>query len=70
MATFCYNCAQLVLPVKDMAIARTRYENVLGFETVFLNKDDDDPVGNFATLNKDTARIMLILDEGGEHTLA
>lgn len=60
MADYHYNSAQLVLPVNDMTAARTWYEDRLGFETVFLNSDDDDPDGNFATLIGDTARLMLI----------
>jgi len=66
MADFHYNSAQLVLPVNDMTAARTWYEGGLGFRTVYLNSDEDDPEGNFATLIRDTARVMLIQDEEGE----
>lgn len=61
---FKFNSAQLVLPVSDVTAARSFYQDRLGFETIYLNRDDDDPDGNFATLIRDTARLMLILDEG------
>lgn len=64
MSDFHYNSVQLVLPVNDMKSARNWYEDRLGFRTDFLNRDEDDPDGNFATLTRDTARLMLILDEG------
>jgi uncharacterized glyoxalase superfamily protein PhnB len=57
-------CAQLVLPVAEMARDRAWYADVLGFETVFLNADpDEDPDGNYAILRRDNAEVHLILDE-------
>jgi len=66
MADSHYNAAQLVLPVRDMKESRDWYE-ALGFETVWVNRDESDPEGNFATLVRDGARIMLIRSEREEY---
>ncbi|MHC4993599.1 MAG: VOC family protein [Planctomycetota bacterium] len=55
--------ANLVLPVADFKRDRAWYENTLGFRTVYLNTDAGDPDGNYAILQRDTARIHLMLDD-------
>jgi catechol 2,3-dioxygenase-like lactoylglutathione lyase family enzyme len=55
--------AVLVLPVNDMAAARDWYARALGFSTVFLNHDAEDPEGNYAILAREGAEVHLILDE-------
>lgn len=58
-----YLTAQLVLPVHDITQACDWYAHSLGFETVFVNRDDDDPEGNYAILRRDSAVLHLIRDE-------
>ena len=53
----------LVLPVNNMAAACDWYAQTLGFATIFLNSDDDDPQGNYAILRRDDAEVHLVLDE-------
>ena len=55
--------AQLVLPVKDMKLAREWYEIAFDFKTTYLHNDADDPEGNYAILKRDGAETHLILDE-------
>jgi hypothetical protein len=54
----------LVLPVSDMKNAREWYARVLGFRTAYLHDDPvEDPVGYYAILTHDQAKVHLILDK-------
>lgn len=63
MSTARYLAAQLVLPVDDIPRACAWYQRALSFETNFVNRDADDPDGNYAILTRDDAAVHLIRDE-------
>lgn len=61
--------AQVVIPVSDIYDTTAWYERVLGFEVRYIHgkgrRGETEDFANYAVMNRDTADVHFIMDEGG-----
>lgn len=58
-----------ILPVKDIYETLTWYQDILGFENVYVHgegrRDDAEDFANYAISRRDSVEVHFIMDEGG-----